>query len=150
MRTGKSTREQLDPVCNFYPHFWSIHFVTSNPGVVSNPGSRGNRHAGEEQDGAIGAPVNFFPDACKKSLAFRAQVGVASATVQGLRLVPSTLDGGATRDFQKLVWSESANCGGWRYLSASASRCLRSPVPYSLHPIKTQSKSVVCSAFCPT
>lgn len=44
--------------------------------------------------------------------------GVASATVQGLKVARRSLDGEATRGFQKLVWSESAECGRWRCGSA--------------------------------
>lgn len=63
--------------------------------------------------------VKYFSNVCKKSLAFMAKVGVASASVQGLKLALSSLDGEARRDFQKLVWSDSAECGSWRCGSAS-------------------------------
>jgi len=53
-------------------------------------------------------------------------VGVASASVQGLKVARSSLDGEAMRGFRKLVWSESAECGSWRCGSASELFCLKS------------------------
>jgi len=45
--------------------------------------------------------VNNFPNACKKSLAFTSQGGVASASVQGLEFAQSSLDGEARRGIQE-------------------------------------------------
>jgi len=74
-----------------------------------------------------------FSDACKKSLAFLNRVGVGFATVQGLKFACSSLDGEAKRGIQKLVWSESAKCGDWRVLRASALFCLKHPfqIPFT-------------------
>ena len=66
-----------------------------------------------------------FPNGCKKSLAFLEREGVASATVQGLKVARRSLDGEAMRGFRKLVWSESAKCGSWRRGSASNLFCLK-------------------------
>jgi hypothetical protein len=74
-----------------------------------------------------------FPDVCKKSLAFLEREGVASATVQGLKVARSSLDGEAMRGFRKLVWSESAKCGSWRVQSAIDLLCLKHPfqIPFT-------------------
>jgi hypothetical protein len=74
-----------------------------------------------------------FSNECKKSLAFLNRVGVGFATVQGLKFVPSSLDGEAKRGFQKLVWSESAKCGSWRVVSVDALFCLKHPfqIPFT-------------------
>jgi hypothetical protein len=80
------------------------------------------------------AGVKFFFDVCKKSLAFLNRVGVGFATVQGLKVAQSSLDGEALRGFQKLVWSESAKCGSWRILSVSDLLCLKQPFQITLHP----------------
>jgi hypothetical protein len=67
----------------------------------------------------------YFSNVCKKSLAFLEREGVASATVQGLKVARSSLDGEAKRGFRKLVWSESAECGSWRCGSAGDLFCLK-------------------------
>jgi hypothetical protein len=44
----------------------------------------------------------YFSNVCKKSLAFLEREGVASATVQGLKVARSSLDGEAMRGFRKI------------------------------------------------
>jgi hypothetical protein len=44
----------------------------------------------------------YFSKVCKKSLAFLEREGVASATVQGLKVARRSLDGEATRGFRKI------------------------------------------------
>ena len=77
-----------------------------------------------ERNGTITNLMKKFPNACKKSLAFMEREGVASASVQGLGIACSSLDGEAMRDFRQLVWSGSAKCGSWRVGSASDLFCL--------------------------
>jgi len=78
-----------------------------------------------EECGTRTSFVKYFSNDCKKSLAFMAEVGVASPSVQGLKVALSSLDGEARRGFRKLVWSESAECGSWRCGSASELFCLK-------------------------
>ena len=92
---------------------------------MSNPASRGQREAETEECGTRTAVVKYFSNDCKKSLAFLEREGVASATVQGLKVARSSLDGEAGRGFRKLVWSESAECGSWRCGGASELFCLK-------------------------
>jgi hypothetical protein len=92
---------------------------------VSNPELRGEERAEAVQNGTMTILMKNFPNACKKSLAFVKREGVASATVQGLKVARSSLDGEAKRGFRKLVWSESAKCGRWRRGSASNLFCLK-------------------------
>ena len=86
-----------------------------------------------EPCGTRTAFVNYFSNDCKKSLAFSEREGVASASVQGLKVARSSLDGEAKRGFRKLVWSESAKCGSWRVRSASDLLCLKHPfqIPFT-------------------
>ena len=86
---------------------------------MSNPAPRGQKVAITEECGTRTVSVKYFSNDCKKSLAFLESEGVASATVQGLKVARRSLDGEATRGFRKLVWSESAECGSWRCGSAS-------------------------------
>ena len=78
---------------------------------MSNPASRKGERAGAKEEGTTTVLAKKISDACKKSLAFMARVGVASASVQGLRIARSSLDGEAMRGFQKLVWSDRLNVG---------------------------------------
>jgi hypothetical protein len=78
-----------------------------------------------ERFGTRTAFVKYFSNECKKSLAFLDGQGVASATVQGLKVARRSLDGEAMRGFRKLVWSESAKCGRWRCGSVSDLFCLK-------------------------
>jgi len=79
-----------------------------------------------EQSGTRTAFVKYFSNNWKKSLAFMEREGVASATVQGLKVARSSLDGEAMRGFRKLVWSESAECGRWRCGSVGELFCPKS------------------------
>jgi hypothetical protein len=101
------------------PHLQSTHCGTSKSAALSNLALRGREDAGAEQKGSITLLVKNYSNAFKKSLAFIKREGVASASVQGLKLALSSLDGEVRRDFQKLVWSDSAECGSWRCGSAS-------------------------------
>ena len=92
---------------------------------MSNPELRGGERPEAVLSGTMTILTKNFPDACKKSLAFMKREGVASATVQGLKVARSSLDGEARREIQKLVWSESAKCGRWRRGSASNLFCLK-------------------------
>lgn len=87
--------------------------------MVSNAAWHGRETGEPKHLGTRTAFVKNFLNECKKSLAFMEREGVASATVQGLKVARSSLDGEAMRGFRKLVWSESAKCGGWRCGSAS-------------------------------
>ena len=91
---------------------------------MSNLASHGKEGTEGEQAGTITILRKNFPNACKKSLAFLKREGVASASVQGLRIARSSLDGEAAPGFQQLVWSESAKCGSWCLLGASELFCL--------------------------
>src|SRR6266481_637418 len=103
---------------------------------MSNPALHGRREeCGSGTERYHNCACDTFSNAYKKSLAFMSREGVASASVQGLKIACSSLDGEAMRGFRKLVWSESAKCGSWRCGSVGGLHCLYTPVPKSLHPI---------------
>jgi hypothetical protein len=75
----------------------AAYFVNSKRLILSNPAS----HFLENSFKCYDRICEYFFNACKKTLAFTNRLGVASASVQGLRISLLSFDGERGRDFQK-------------------------------------------------
>ena len=89
----------------------------------------------------------YFSNVRKKSLAFLEREGVASATVQGLKVARSSLDGEAMRGFRKVGLERIGRM--WALTLWERQRTVLSEAlfPNTLHPNGTRPDRVVYSAF---